>query len=203
VSFVRDPHSLPVTCHEHPLSDAAPWYALTTKPQCEQSAASLLEQQGFEHFAPVVSTKRRWSDRFKIVSVPLFPRYLFARFTSEQRRAVLTTPGVLSIVTFGGVTLPISDEEISSMRLIVASGLPVESAPCLHVGDPIEIAYGALRGLTGVVVRFKDRDRVVVNVNALQRSIIVELDADQLRRGEMPRASGVRRLTPAQRFALC
>jgi transcription antitermination factor NusG len=94
--------------------------------------------------------------------------------------AVLSTPAVNSIVSIGGVAAPIADEEVESIRTIIASGHPVVAWPYLPAGLQVRVTTGCLEGLVGTVVREKSLCRVVVNVVLLQRSVAVEIDREDL-----------------------
>lgn len=154
------------------------WYALTTKPRCERTTARYLRLKGFEELAPACRIRRRWSDRFKEIEQQLFPGYLFCRFTPEQRLAVLTTPGVHSIVGFGKQPIAVDDSEIAAIRAIVDSGARAWPWPYLRIGQRIRIEAGCLQGVSGTLVRENDFCRVVVNIEILQRAVAVEIDRD-------------------------
>jgi transcription antitermination factor NusG len=158
-----------------------PWFALTTKPRHEKSAARILLNKGLEPFLPLCPSRRHWSDRVKSVDLPLFPGYVFCRFDYERRLTVLTTPGVTSIIGFDNAPTPVSDEEIDRIRTIVASGLPAQPWPYIHVGEAVRIDCGSLAGLHGVLIREKDALRVVVTVEMLRRAVAVEIDRSMIR----------------------
>jgi transcription antitermination factor NusG len=157
------------------------WYALTTKPRCESTTARLLRLKGFEELDPVFRVRRRWSDRYKEIEQQIFPGYVFCSFTYEQRMAVLTTPGVSSIVGFGKQPAAVDDAEIASIRSIVHSGVRAWPWPCLRVGQRVRIEDGCLTGVTGTLVRVDDLWRVVVNIEILQRAVAVEINRDLVR----------------------
>jgi transcription antitermination factor NusG len=157
------------------------WFALTVKPRHEKAVSQSLRYRGLEDFLPLYSARRRWSDRIKAVEFPLFPGYVFCRFDYEFRFPVLSTPGVTSIVGFANVPTPISEDEIAAVQSIVASGLPAQPWPVVHVGQPIRIEYGSLAGLQGVLIREKGSLRVVVSLELLQRAVAVEIDRDIIR----------------------
>jgi transcription antitermination factor NusG len=157
------------------------WYALTTKPRYERSAARYLQLKGFEELAPSCRVRRRWSDRFKEIEEQLFPGYVFCRFPADQRFAILGTPGVLSIVGFGKDPEPVDEDEIASVRAIAASGARAWPCACLRAGQRVRIEYGCLSGVSGTLVRENGLCRVVVNIEILQRAVAVELDRDVVR----------------------
>jgi transcription antitermination factor NusG len=140
-----------------------------------------LRSKGFDELAPVYRTRRRWSDRFKEIEHPLFPGYVFCNFTFEHRMHVLKTSGVTSIVGFGKQPAPVDEREIASIRSIVESGARAWPWPYLAMGQRVRIEDGCLRGLTGTLVRENDCWRVVVNVELLQRAVMVEIDRDLVR----------------------
>src|SRR6267378_4738024 len=111
-----------------------PWFAIRVRSRRETMTAAQLEGQGFECFLPLYKSIRRWSDRLKELEQPLFPGYLFCRFDFQNRRPIITTPGVLQIVGYGRTAISVSDEEIQSLQLAVSSGMPKQPWPYLEVG---------------------------------------------------------------------
>ncbi|MBI4442283.1 MAG: UpxY family transcription antiterminator [Acidobacteria bacterium] len=158
--------------YQHPR-----WYALSVKPQHEKRVATRLRYRGWEEFLPLHRSQRFWSDRIKKLDLPLFPGYVFCRFSLENHRSVLEIPSVTSIIGFGNIPTPVSDKEIFDLKNLVASGFPLEPWPFLKVGQKIRIERGSLKGLEGILLQVRDSWRVVVSIFLLQRSIAVEIDA--------------------------
>ena len=158
-------------------SDIMQWYALRVRPRFEKIVAKNLQDKGHELFLPCYSAKRQWSDRIKYVELPLFPSYVFCRFSlTDTSVPVLTTPAVREIVGISGRPLSIDPAEIEAVRSIVKSGLEYQSWPYLSVGQFVRVESGALAGLKGLVIAIKDHCRLVVSVNLLMRSVAVEID---------------------------
>lgn len=156
---------------------ATPWYAVYTRHQHEQSVAESLNRNGIEIFLPTYSSKRKWKDRIKILSLPLFPSYVFLHGGLDRRVKVLSTPGVYSIVGFGGQAVAISDAEIDAIRRAVQSGLRAEPHPYLQCGDRVRVKTGPLAGIEGILTRKKSSCRLILSAEVLQKSIAVEVDA--------------------------
>jgi len=154
------------------------WFALSVRPQHEKTTAKVLHNKGLECFLPLYRSRRTWSDRIKHLELPLFPGYVFSRFSCEGRVSILNTPGVISIVGFGRVPTPVSDEEIEAIRKVVASGLPIEPWPFLQIGQRVRIERGPLCGLEGILLEWKGAWRAVLSVWLLKRSVAVEIDRD-------------------------
>lgn len=152
------------------------WYALCVKPRHEKAAAAALRFKGYEEFLPLYRSRRRWSDRFKEVELPLFAGYVFCRFDARLRVPVLTTPGVLRILGCGRESVAVPDSEIEALKTVVRSRLPAEPWPYLAVGCRIGVEDGPLRGIQGTLLEIKGRERLVLSVALLRRSIAVEVD---------------------------
>lgn len=154
----------------------ARWFALRVKPRHEKAAAAGLRFKGYEEFAPLYRIRRRWSDRYREVEVPLFDGYVFCRFDFRCRLPILTTPGVLRIVGSGKEPVSVPDGEIDDLKAVVRSGLPAEPCPFLEAGWQVVIQEGPLRGVQGTLLEIKGRERLVLSVSLLHRSIAVEVD---------------------------
>jgi transcription antitermination factor NusG len=152
------------------------WFALTVRPQHERAVAERLAAKALEVYVPTYRSRRRWSDRVKMIELPLFPQYVFCQFGFEERLNVLSTLSVNSIVSFGGRPYPLDDQEIAAIKRIEASDVAFTPWPFLRAGQRIRICGGPLKGLEGILAREKAAYRVVVNVNVLQRAVAVEID---------------------------
>jgi transcription antitermination factor NusG len=158
------------------------WYAVYTKHQHEKNAADLLLKKGFEVFLPLIQETRRWKDRSKQVSLPMFPCYLFVRLIGLRRAEILQTPGVFWMVENAGRPYPIPAWEIERIRTVANAGVKVQPHPYLNLscGTPVRVSRGSLAGLTGILIRVKNQTRVVVSLNLLQKAISVEVDLSNL-----------------------
>jgi transcription antitermination factor NusG len=158
----------------------ASWYALQVRSRKEGYVASQITAQGYECLLPTYKSIRKWSDRVKEMEQPLFPGYLFCRFDFRDRRPVITTPGVLQIVGSGHTAVPVSNEEIRDLQLVVSSGVSKQPWPYLEVGQRVRVNYGTLTGLEGILVNLKGNHRVVLSVTLLQRAVAMEVESSWL-----------------------
>jgi transcriptional antiterminator NusG len=155
-----------------------PWYAVRTKSRLETVTLGALRGKGYESYLPSYKIRRQWSDRIVELDAPLFPGYLFCKFDVLRRLPILTTPGVMSIVSFGKEPEPIDESEIDAVRTVLMSGVFAEPCPFLREGQKIRVVRGALTGLEGLLVKKKTEFRMVISVTMLQRSVSVEIDSD-------------------------
>jgi transcription antitermination factor NusG len=164
--------------------DAGNWYALFTRYQHEKSAAFALSNKNYEVYLPLYSSVRRWQDRDKKVMSPLFPCYVFIHGGMDRQLPILTTPGVLHIVSYGGAPASVPQAQLDAVRRITESRLVFESHPYIHCGDRVRVKAGPLTGLEGILTRKKGVARLVVSLEMLGRSAAVEIDGVNVERIE-------------------
>jgi transcription antitermination factor NusG len=158
-----------------------PWVALVVRPRAERKVQAGLANAGLETFVPWHGVRRRWSDRVKVLEQNLFPGYIFCRSTFAERLLVMHQPGVEWVVSFDRTPALIPDDQISALRVAVRSGLPLGPWPFLKAGQRVRIERGVLAGIEGTLTRDSSAWRIVVSVEALQRSVAVEVDRDLIR----------------------
>lgn len=157
--------------------DMPGWWALYTRHQHEKAVAEMLLCKGLEVFLPLHESMRRWKDRQKLLSLPLFPGYVFVRGNLSRRLQVLTTPGVHMILSRGEEIAVVPEDEILSIRRAVEGAYRIEPHPFLKCGERVRVTRGSLEGVEGILVRKKNLYRLVLSVDMLARSVGVEVDA--------------------------
>ena len=126
------------------------------------------------------AASRRWQDRTKHLSLPLFPCYVFIRGGLDRQLQIMSTPGVFSLVGWAGHPAAIPENQIEGLRQMADSSTRIEPHPYLACGDRVRIKSGTLQGLEGILVRKKNVSRLVVSLEMLGRSAAVEIDASCL-----------------------
>ena len=153
------------------------WYAIWTRSRHEGTVRDQLQQKGFEAFLPTVPRWSRWKDRKKKIDWPLFPGYCFVRFDGRERLRILNCSGVVNIVAFNGEIAAIPDDEIESVRRLVASDLQYDPCPLIPEGAMVEVVSGPLKGISGRLVRKGAQARLILAVNLIGQAVSVEVDA--------------------------
>lgn len=159
-------------------AESAQWYALQTRPRHERVVKDRLDQRGIETFLPTITEVHRWSDRKKKVEMPLFSCYLFARLvpTKMNRLRLLCVDGVFSFVGQRGEGLPIPTEQIDAVRALLTSENSYSPYPFLKRGQRVRVCSGSLQGLEGILVSQDDNKTLVISVDAIQRSLAVQVN---------------------------
>jgi transcription antitermination factor NusG len=153
-----------------------PWYALYTCPRHEKRVAEQIEQRSISCFLPVYRSVRRWKDRRKELELALFPGYVFVRIDLKDRLRVLQLASVVRFVSFNGQPVPLSDGEVKSLMNGLASGVCAEPHPYLTVGRRVRVRYGPMAGMQGILVRRKEGFRLVLSIDLIMRSVMLEVD---------------------------
>jgi transcription antitermination factor NusG len=161
-------------------SGESTWWALYTRHQHEKSVADMLATKGFEVFLPLYESARRWKDRTKILSLPLFPCYLFVRGGLDRKLQVVSTPGVHMILYRGEHIAKIPEPEIHAIQRVVDGPCRVEPHPFLKCGMRVRVTRGALEGVEGILVRKKNLWRLILSVDMLAQSVAVEVHASDV-----------------------
>jgi len=176
---------------EQSSDDRLLWFVLRVRPRHDKTVSLTLRNSGIEEFLPLYRARHKWADRFKVVDLPLFPGYVFCRFDPSSLLPILNTPGVIDIVRAGRVLLPVKDCEIADLQRLAKSGLNSEPWPYLQVGQRVRIEGGPLFGLEGLLVEIRKSLRLVLSVDLLQRSVLVEIDRDWVNVSKVPSSSAV------------
>jgi transcription antitermination factor NusG len=161
------------------------WYAVHVRSNQERATGRLLEGRAVEVFLPDYMVRVRRTDRRVEVTRPLFPGYLFARIdlAAPERVEVLRAPGTVRIVGFGEGPIPIPDDVIHSLRILVGAGQgTVRPHPLVRAGQRVEVTDGPFAGAIGVIARTEGRKpRLVVEVEFLGRAVAVPIGPDEVR----------------------
>lgn len=164
-------------------SNEYPWYAVTVCPRHEKKVVWNLDHRGVRCFVPTYRSVRKWKDRRKELDLVLFPGYVFVQLDLQERDkrlAMLTTPGVLRFVTFHGEPVPVDQDEIKFINSTLTSGIAVSPHPYLQKGRRVRVVRGALAGIEGILVRRKERFRLVLSVNLIMQSVALEVDESEV-----------------------
>ena len=95
---------------------------------------------------------------------------------NEERQRVLRTDSVLGLVGAQGVGTPIPSNQIDAVRTLVTEQLPCHPHPFLKTGQRVRIRGGALDGIEGIFLSRQGERRLVISVDAMQRSLAIQVE---------------------------
>ena len=152
------------------------WYAAYTCVNREKRVAEILDAKSVACFLPLYEEVHRWKTGPTRLQVPLFPGYVFVHLPLRDRLQVLTVPGVVRLVGAPGPA-PLPEPEIEGIRAALLAAAVARPYPYLAAGHKVTIVSGPLRGLQGVLLRKRNNCRVVISLDLIMRSMVVEVDA--------------------------
>ena len=159
------------------------WYAFYTTPRAEKQVLHRLEAEGFEAYLPLIRTLRQWSDRKKMVEVPLINSYIFVHTTHAKLWEVNSVHGVSRYISFEGKPAAIPQNQIDNLKLIVDGNAEVEiTGERIEPGDPVEVTHGAMKGLTCELVKYANKNKVIVRIDKLDLNLVLTIQKAFLRR---------------------
>ena len=110
------------------------WYVVYTKPKHEKTVEKNLSEQSFETFLPLIKKHKKWSDRKKWVTFPLFKSYVFVHSISSKIQEVLATKGIVKLVKFNKSPAIIKKNEINNIKIKRCIFLSI----ILHLLSPLQ-----------------------------------------------------------------
>lgn len=114
------------------------------------------------------------------LEMPLFPGYVFVYIDLADRMRVLTLPNVVGLVGSRNSPSIVSPEEIDRIKRGVEFGNAAPH-PAFAVGQRVLITEGALQGMSGCLLRAGNNTRVVISIDSVARSFVVDVDISCLK----------------------
>jgi transcriptional antiterminator RfaH len=161
-------------------ADDPNWYCLRTEPKHEHIAAKHLRQVSLlEVYCPRLRFRKATTRGAKWFVEAMFPGYIFARFPfAERHREVQYSPGITTILAFGGRYARIPDEVISGLKQYTNGHELVEVQSEFVPGETVKIISGALSGLEAVITQvLPAKERIRILLNFLGQEIQAEIGA--------------------------
>lgn len=134
------------------------WFVLYTSPRAEKAVAQRLHSIGADVYLPLHKTKRKWTDRVKIVEIPLFNSYVFVKAEPHQLASYLSVNGVVRVVYYMHKPAIVRDAEIEAIKEFLKLAVEREIIYC---GDVVTVTDGALKEREGKILYVKGNEVVL------------------------------------------
>ena len=139
------------------------WLAVYTKPRWEKKVAQRLAAKGLEVYCPLNKVTRKWSDRYKVVEVPLFTSYVFVNVKEEEVTSVRMTDGVVNFVYSNRKPAVILQKEIDLIRRFLNDFQNVEARPfSVEKGLRVRVISGVLMDREGIVMDVRKKKAYIM-----------------------------------------
>lgn len=155
------------------------WFVLYTAPRAEKKVLERLEQEGVTAYLPLHICPRVWSDRIKMVEVPLIPSYIFVYTKEALLRNLLGLYGVSRIVFYDGKPAVIQQKEIDAIQKFLEKSR--EKAVSFTPDEEVLIAVGALKDVSGKIQKV-GKDYLLLHIEQLGITATVKVKTEQVRK---------------------
>ncbi len=167
----------------------ARWYAIYTKSRTEKKTANELAKKGFKVYLPLQKTLRQWSDRKMTIELPLIPSYLFVKINLHSYFDILNTKGVVKFISFSGRPVPVPEWQINNLKILINSEENFEIiSEDFIIGDNVYVERGSLKGLKGILVEHRARQKVLVRIDSIEQNILVNIHTALLKKEKIEKA---------------
>jgi len=158
------------------------WYVLHTKSRFENVVNEGLAKKQVEVFLPKITVRSKRRDRKAMIRVPLFPGYVFVKtdLHPHHHLEIVKTAGAVRLIGSKQGPVPVPPETITSLKIMVASDLPVTTGSRLQKGDRVLVVAGPFAGVVGTFIRYRGQGRIIVNIEALGQYAGVEVNEEDI-----------------------
>lgn len=157
------------------MVDDRAWFVIYTAPKAEKQVQQRLLERGEEAFLPLHLAPRQWSDRVKMVEMPLFSSYVFVHTQRAKLYDLVRIPGIARVIYFEGAPAEVRQQEINAIKefLEYANGKACQ----IELDDDVRLAVGPMKDTEGKVIKVNNKYAVLL-LNKL--GIRVQVAIDQL-----------------------
>ena len=139
------------------------WYVVYTKPKWEKKVAERLNEIGIVTYCPLINKTSQWSDRKKIISVPLFNSYIFVNIDEKDRNRIFVVVGAVRYLFWLGKPAIVKDSEIETIKEWLSAPADFEiSVDQWKKGDKIILETGPFISQSAIIQEVKRNHYVLI-----------------------------------------
>lgn len=117
----------------------------------------------------------------KWVEEPVIRCYAFVKITMPDYFEVLNTPGVVRFLFFLRKPACIPEKQLKMLKNMASGKINVEATlEKLEPGQLVKIIRGPLKGNMGELIRYHGKNKVVLKIDHLAESFLVEINNESL-----------------------
>lgn len=156
--------------------DSEAWYVLCTRSRFEKKLADHFEKYKINYFLPTRIERKKWSDRWKNVEVPLFAGYIFVQMDESNRYQILNSPGAVRFLYFAGKYATLSRMDVKMINLALDDTQELEIVNSeLFVGQEVKITSGPFKGFDAKLVRHNGKGKLLLEVKVIAQGVLIEI----------------------------
>jgi len=117
------------------------WNVIYTKSRAEKKVEERLKNIGIEAYCPVRTEVKSWSDRKKLILVPILPSMVLVKIDDNKRNEVFDIPGVVRYMFWLKKHAVVRDNEVDSLKLLLeTNNITEQNVSSYSIGDEIKIS---------------------------------------------------------------
>lgn len=156
--------------------DLLNWHVAYVKSRSEKKVQERLDKLKINNFLPMIKSVRQWSDRKKIVQLPLFSGYIFVQLKPADYAIVRMVEGLVNFIYEDKKPAIVPAQDIDAIKLFLTTGLPVSAYPdTFETGEQVRINFGPLKGLTGELVDIENEKHFIVRIAIINQIVQLTL----------------------------
>jgi transcriptional antiterminator RfaH len=139
------------------------WYVVYTKPKWEKKVAERLNEIGVVTYCPLISKVSQWSDRKKIITVPLFNSYIFVQSEEKDRNKIFEVTGAVRYLFWLGKPAVVKDSEIETIQKWLSAPADYEvSIDQWKKGDKVVLESGPFIAQSATIQEVKHKHYILI-----------------------------------------
>lgn len=158
-----------------PAPEGWQWVVLHARPRCEKKIEGLARQREARFFLPCVDRVHNYGGRVRTNRVPMFPGYIFGLIRREDRLWFRQSQYVANLLEVLNENRLI--EALRAVAVALEEEIPLDVLPFLQSGTRVCIIGGPMKGLEAVIAEVKGRHQVILQLDLIQQSVALEIDA--------------------------
>jgi transcription antitermination factor NusG len=155
-----------------------PWWVAHVRPRCEKKLVEYCTREECLSTLPCYHAAHKYRGKTVTFEKPLFPGYVFLRFSPQLRQKVYQSDHVANL-------LEVYDQDLFARQLkdvyrALETKLEIRVAPEIGKGKRVAIIRGPLRGTEGWVEERYGMTTVLLRIDFIGQAAAVKVDAEDL-----------------------
>ena len=137
------------------------WHVIYTKPRAEKKVEERLNNIGVKAYCPVKKEIKLWSDRKKMILVPVLPSMVLVKINEKEKNKVFEIPGVIRYMLWLGKHAVVKNSEVECLKsLLIKENILTQNFSKVNIGDEIKIS--SLENKLGIIKKISNNQIWVV-----------------------------------------
>lgn len=155
------------------------WFLFYTYPKQEGSVHQMCQKLGITSYLPTHTVQRKWSDRVKSLTVPVFPNYIFVKTEQHKLFEVKKSTRVVDYISYNNKPVTVSETEIDRIKTLTNGKINVCADP-LVPNNLVRVLNGPFTGLEGHYISQRGENKLAIKIECLNQYVTIEIDREDV-----------------------